>query len=322
MVILTVTGIYGLFWTLGGWVFDLHRISGWFLIGTIPWKAAISLRSLRRGLRPGFDQGVLVILSLLLASATALVIGLGFAWSWRLGPQELWIRQTAISWHWMLALGLLAPFALHVWRRWPRPKKADLLSRRAVLKFAGLGAVALAGWWSAEGLAAWREVLQSPRRYTGSRRAGVFSGNRFPITHSLAAGQIDLQAWRLVLEGAVSEPLSLTYEELSALPFTEQAATLDCTLGWYTVQNWRGVRLEDLFDRAGSLPKAFAVRLEAVTGYAHILPLPEARQVLLATHVGEEVLDHWHGFPLRAVVPTRRGWFWVKWVSRIELIGL
>jgi hypothetical protein len=322
MMVLTLTGVYGLFWTLGDWVFDLHRISGWLLIASIPWKTAISVRSLRRGFRPGFDRGALIFLSLLLAATSALVIGLGLAWSWRLGPEQLWFRQTAISWHWMLALGLLLPFAVHVWRRWPRPKKADLLSRRAWLKSAGLGGAALAGWWLAEGLASWRGLFQAPRRYTGSREAGSFSGNRFPVTHSLAAGEIDLQTYRLVVDGTVGEPLALTYAELISFPISELAATLDCTLGWYTIQNWRGIRLVDLLDRASASTRAFAVRLESVTGYAQILPLAEARQILLATHVGEEVLDPVHGFPIRAVVPTRRGWFWVKWISRIELIGV
>jgi hypothetical protein len=322
VVVLTLSGVYGLFWPLGGWIFDLHRISGWFLVATIPWKTAISLRSLRRGLEPRFDRGLMVAVSLLLAVGTILVIVLGLAWNWRLGPEQLWLRQTAVSWHWMLALGLLLPFALHVWRRWPRPRKIDLISRRAVLKLAGLGGASLVAWWSAEILAAIRALVQAPRRHTGSRQAEIFSGNRFPVTHSLAAGEVDLRAYRLIVEGAVAEPLSLAYEALLALPAAEKEATLDCTLGWFTIQNWGGIRLEDLLERAKTSPQAFAVRIESVTGYAHILPMSEARQILLATHVGGEVLDHWHGFPLRAVVPSRRGWFWVKWIRRIELISL
>jgi DMSO/TMAO reductase YedYZ molybdopterin-dependent catalytic subunit len=50
--------------------------------------------------------------------------------------------------------------------------------------------------------------------------------------------------------------------------------------------------------------------------------MQEAKYVLLATHVGNQVLDPVHGFPLRAVVPTRRGWFWVKWLTHIEVIAL
>jgi DMSO/TMAO reductase YedYZ molybdopterin-dependent catalytic subunit len=41
---------------------------------------------------------------------------------------------------------------------------------------------------------------------------------------------------------------------------------------------------------------------------------------VLATHVGGQVLDHWHGYPLRAVVPSRRGGHWVKWLTEIEVI--
>jgi hypothetical protein len=320
--ILTLTGVYGLFWTLNGWMFAVHRAAGWALIAALPWKMGISLRSLRRGVRPGFERGVMIAVALILSALTALVLALGLAWSWRLGPEELWLRQTAISWHWMLALALLAPFALHAWRRWPGPRKADLLSRRAALKLAGVTGASLAGFWAAEALAAFRQLALAPRRFTGSRRAGEFSGNSFPVTHSMAAGEIDPHAWRLVLEGAVSGPQALTYDELRALPASEQAATLDCTLGWYTLQNWQGVPLRDLLERVGAAPESFAVRLESVTGYAHILPMAEAKEILLATHVGDEVLEHLHGFPLRAVVPTRRGWFWVKWLSRVEVIAL
>jgi len=62
------------------------------------------------------------------------------------------------------------------------------------------------------------------------------------------------------------------------------------------------------------------VRLRAASGYAMDFTLAEAGEILLATHVGGEVLDHWHGFPLRAVVPSRRGWFWVKWLTEIEAL--
>jgi DMSO/TMAO reductase YedYZ molybdopterin-dependent catalytic subunit len=333
--LLTLTGVYGLFWSLHGWVFDLHRWSGWLLLALIPWKTAISFRSLRRGFGGGFDRGLLMLVSLLLAALTLLVLALGFAWGWRFAPEQLWLRQTAISWHWMLALGLLVPFAIHAWRRWPRPKQVDFTSRRAFLKLLGLGAASLAGWWASGILATRRNTQASPRRFTGSRREGLFSGNDFPVTQSRASGQIDPASWRLVVDGAVSsgdngiKPAAhqtthraYSYPELLSLDQEERIATLDCTLGWYTIQNWKGILLSDLLAQSGASPRAFAVRLESVTGYAQILPMKEAEHVLLATHVGDQVLDHVHGFPLRAVVPSRRGWFWVKWLTRIEIIAL
>jgi DMSO/TMAO reductase YedYZ molybdopterin-dependent catalytic subunit len=319
IIILTLSGIYGLFWTVNGWMFTVHRAAGWGLIALLPWKIAISFRSLRRGIRPNINRGLVVLVSLLLAAITLAVLVLALLWKGRFGPEVSWLGQTAISWHWMLALGLLVPFAIHVWRRWPKPKRVDFTSRRAVLRLAVTGVLGLAGYELVQALAAWRDQAQSPRRFTGSRRDGDFSGNVFPVTQSFAARpeQTDPQTWRLRVEGNRNAPLALTYDDLLALPAVEKTAALDCTLGWYSTQSWRGIPLPDLLARAGIAETPVSVRLESVTGYAFVLPYAEARNVLLATHVGGEPLAQEHGFPIRAVVPSRRGWFWVKWLSKI-----
>ncbi len=319
IIILTLSGIYGLFWTTGGWMFTVHRAAGWGLIALLPWKIAISFRSLRRGIRPNINRGLVVMVSLLLAAAALAVLVLALLWKGRFGPEVYWLGQTAISWHWMLALGLLVPFAIHVWRRWPKPKRVDFASRRAVLRLAITGGLGLAGYGLAQALAAWREQAQAPQRFTGSRRDGDFSGNVFPVTQSFAARpeQIDPQTWRLRVEGGPAGALVLTYADLLALPGVEKTAALDCTLGWYTTQSWRGIPMADLLARAGVTGEPTSVRLESVTGYVFVLPYAEARDVLLATHVGGEPLAPEHGFPIRAVVPSRRGWFWVKWLGKI-----
>jgi DMSO/TMAO reductase YedYZ molybdopterin-dependent catalytic subunit len=188
----------------------------------------------------------------------------------------------------------------------------------------GLGATAIVGWRISQVIGEQRSTPESPNRFTGSRLDGYFSGNRFPVTHSLAASrdQVDPATWQLTLTGEVMNQRSLTYDQLLSYPQAERIASLDCTLGWYTIQNWQGISLSDLLIEAGISSRAYLVRFASVTGYAHILPLVEAQQVILATHVNGETLEHQHGFPVRAVVPSRRGWFWVKWLSEIEVIGL
>ena len=52
------------------------------------------------------------------------------------------------------------------------------------------------------------------------------------------------------------------------------------------------------------------------------LPLEEARTALLATHLDEELLSHEHDYPLRLVVPGRRGFEWVKWITRVEVLSM
>ncbi len=320
---LSLTGVYGLFWTLHGWVFDLHRLSGWALIAMIPWKVTISAGSLRRGVSANFDRGVMIFVSMLLAMVTLLVSGLGIAWSWHLGSGQAWLRQTLISWHWMLALGLLAPFLLHAWRRWPKPHQVDLLSRRAALKVIGVSMVALVTWGLGEAITRKRVLPGAPRRFTGSREDSSFAGNWFPVTNRPDEGsfRIDAQEWRLEVEDFDGIRRSYLYDELTSMPSTEITATVDCTLGWYSTQSWRGIRLSDLIDLS-TRNGALGVRLESESGYAHIFSITEAEEILLATHVGGEILAHEHGFPLRAVVPSRRGWFWVKWLAKVSAVRL
>ena len=186
----------------------------------------------------------------------------------------------------------------------------------------GLGGAALGSWWAADQLSGSRAL--SPRRASGSRLEGLFSGNRFPVTHTTSASkeQVDPASWRLTVAEAAASPRDYTYAELLTLPSVDLTASLDCTLGWYTTQSWRGARLSDLLSPAGPAPNTFGVRLESVTGYALILPWREAQEALLATHVGGETLAFEHGFPIRVVVPSRRGWYWVKWLARIEVVAL
>lgn len=324
---LTLTGLWGLFFTLHGWVNHVHRAAAWGLVALLPWKAFIAWRSLRRGPGPRFDRSVMLAVSLTLAALLILVMGFGLLWTWRLGPELYWVAgygDTAVSWHWMLALGLLAPLAIHVWRRWPKPKRREFTSRRGAFKLAGVGAAGIAGWLAAERLAQVRALPEKPRAITGSVEAKSFSGNDFPITHLAGEGRITLdpETWFLAVHGAVQTPYRLNYADILARPVAETVQTLDCTTGWYSTQKWSGAALWPLLELAG-MPGTTAalVRLRGASGYFGDFTLAEAKDLVLATHVGSEVLNHLHGFPVRVVAPTRRGWFWVKWVTEVEVVA-
>ena len=57
----------------------------------------------------------------------------------------------------------------------------------------------------------------------------------------------DPATWRLKIGGLVEQPVSLTYDELRALPRVDQVSTFHCVTGW-TVNNvrWGGVRIQDV----------------------------------------------------------------------------
>ena len=59
-----------------------------------------------------------------------------------------------------------------------------------------------------------------------------------------------------------------------------------------------------------------------MTSYRWSLPLEEARTALLATHLDEEPLSREHIYPLRLVVPGRRGIEWVKCITRFEALSI
>ncbi len=321
IVLLTQTGLYGLVWPMPGWMFDLHRGAAWALFALAPWKALIAWRSLRRGLERRFQRSVVVPASLLMAVWVLAVFFLALYWGWYAGPERVWWYQTAVSWHWYLALGLWIPLLFHLWQRWPRPRRADFVSRRSALKLLAVGGSATALWLASRRLAGQRADPARPESPTGSREIGSFSGLGYPINMMVGEGRtpIEIDSWRLALSGAVLRPRSWTYGQIKVIGRQEQIATLDCTDGWYTTQVWGGVPLARLLQDAGVQEAALGFALRAVSGYAAYFILPEADEILLATHAGGQVFDHGHGFPLRAVVPSRRGWQWVKWLVEIEV---
>lgn len=325
--ILGLTGLYGLVWPFPSSLFEIHRIAGWALIVLIPWKGAISLRALSRGWSSRLGHNLMIVVSILLTLATITILVLVLMWTWQIGSYYVLIGSYAysgIGWHWGIALGVAPLFILHVWKRWPRPKRVDFAGRRQFLKLMGLTTGAVIGWRVSEALAKSLEKDDVQLRFTGSREQSSFEGNAHPVTTASGQGKIRLDSatWNLTVKGAVKKPLSLSYKDLLALSTSEVTTALDCTGGWYTVQTWRGLPLKTLLAEAGLRPEAIGIILRGVQDYTAAYTLEQAQEILLATHVGEEVLNHVHGFPLRAVVPSRRGWQWVKWLTEIEIISV
>jgi len=215
---------------------------------------------------------------------------------------------------------LVTPFlVLHTWQNWPHPRKADFLSRRSVLKTLGLVGVSIVFGRVAKLLAEIQATEERPRRFTGSRGFGIFSGNDFPTTGE-GAVVLDPNLWQLVVDGAVNVPLTLTYKDLLAMQPHVMTEAIDCHNGWYSLQEWRGIPLASLLEKAKLMENATGIRMISITGLSNTYPIDEAFKILLATHVSGEVLNPSHGFPLRAVVPGRRAWFWLKWLVKIEVL--
>jgi len=293
------------------WVFLTHGLGGLVLAALV----VLKLRRVRKRVTGGAWTAVTAI-SVLLVTVTVAALASGVAWvfgaSLDLGPWGL------LNLHIGLGLAVAALLVAHLRFRFRLPERSDFEGRRTALRYTALVVAGAATYRLQGAVNAALETAGSQRRFTGSREEGSDDGNGFPVTSWVAdsPAPLDRETWSLSVDGVVFDPLELDYDDLAR---DEQRALLDCTSGWYSEHDWQGVAVGDLLDAAGPEDDAEWVSFRSVTGYRWSLPIEEARDALLATHVDGEELSHGHGFPLRLVAPGRRGFQWVKWVEEVRV---
>ena len=294
-------------------VFWFHRAVGLSLIVLIGFKLA----RVRYRLTDSRQWQTSTALSVSLALTATATIGTGVLWVFGFTPELPYFQF--LSLHVGLGLLLVVLMVAHQRTRFRPPRRVDFDRRRTTMQYSVL---LLAGAATYRGQQLLNSLLKTPgdeRRLTGSKRESGSGNGSFPVTSWVADSPdpVDLSTYELTVEGAVETPLALEYEELD--PDRSTAALLDCTSGWYTEQEWRGLDIGSLLDAVEPESAATHVRFVSVTGYRWSLPIEEARDCLLATHVGGDRLAHGHGRPVRLVAPGRRGFQWVKWVERVEV---
>jgi len=305
-----------------GWLFVVHSIAGFTLVVMLFWKfRRVRPRVTNRSL---WDGGTPVSILLGVLALSALVTGV----VWTLTGAVRIGSFTLLFLH--MALGLLVvPVLLwHLRHRFRLPRTRDVEGRREALRYTALVGFGATTWRLQEVGSDLLGLAGADRRFTGSDGAGG-EGNNFPVTSWVAddPDPVDTGAWTLSVTGLVDSSQEFGHTEVTGSATDEEdvdgeaseRAVLDCTSGWYAERDWQGVRVGDLLDRADPTDEAQWVRFRSVTGYRWSLPIEEARDALLATHVGGERLAHGHGAPLRLVAPGRRGFQWVKWVDSVEL---
>ena len=163
----------------------------------------------------------------------------------------------------------------------------------------------------------------------------------------------------LTVGGAVEHPMSLTLDDLRALPAYERAVTLECAgngrlemrplptgepWGDYAVSTarWTGALLHDVLRQANPAADAVDVLFQGADhGPYHLQPIladinkddltferalpigqaaDPAAEILIAYAMNGEPLTRDHGAPFRMIVPRWYAVASVKWLKRIEVL--
>jgi len=175
----------------------------------------------------------------------------------------------------------------------------------------------------------------------------------FYIRSHFPAPRLEIALYQLRIDGAVRNPLSLSYQQLRDMPSQTRVATLECAgngrvflipqvagaqweLGAVGNAEWTGVPLGALLERAGLEEDASEIVLEGADRgtpteapvppdpitYARSLPRDKAvqREVLIAYQMNGRDLPLNHGYPVRAIVPGHYGMASVKWLTHIQAV--
>ncbi len=294
-------------------LYDLHRILGVAVLLTLLlWKQSVIRASLGRRLRRRpWDRSVLW--GALGAIALVLGVAIGIAWTLGLISWDLLWGYSPLNIHVFVGIGLLPFIALHALaRRRTNRASSPVWSRRAAVRVSGIAVASVVGW---------QITRLGDRRLTGSKAVpAVLTGNDYPAEIWLfdQVPVLDADGWRMQLSGLL-QPAILGLTDLQTYPTRSVQTVLDCTSGWWTEQLWTGVPILSVLQQAGVSASAQQVAVTSTTGHRIVFPADGLDDLLLATHVGDEPLSAGHGYPVRLVAPGRRGYQWVKWVSRIEV---
>ena len=208
----------------------------------------------------------------------------------------------------------------------PRPPRAP--GREGLDRRGFIGAIALAA-----GVVTLTTVGQTLRPL---RNLALFAPRRpdigpqgIPVNKSAVGARVvpaaRSQAYRLTVSGKVARELSLTREQLLALPQHTADLAIVCVEGWSASAKWTGVRVRDLVALAGGDPDnaTAVVRSLQERSVYRTSQLNEQHvrdgDTLLALAINGEPLHLDHGYPCRLVAPNRPGVQQTKWVTHLEV---
>jgi DMSO/TMAO reductase YedYZ molybdopterin-dependent catalytic subunit len=151
---------------------------------------------------------------------------------------------------------------------------------------------------------------------------GQYLTEKWPVLHAGDVPDVDVATWTLTVGGEVESPLTLSYDELRALPATEVTTDIHCVTRWSRFDaGFTGVHWRELAALCRPRPAARFAIAHAEHGFTANVPLAalEDEQALVAYEADGEPLTPEHGGPVRLLIPSKYFWKSAKWLTGIEL---
>ncbi|MEI6578350.1 MAG: molybdopterin-dependent oxidoreductase [Eubacteriales bacterium] len=156
------------------------------------------------------------------------------------------------------------------------------------------------------------------KEYNGEKLGSI---NDFRENSIKGPQNVDIKAYKLIVNGLVETPASFTYDEVLSNKKYTKVVTLHCVEGWDVKILWEGILLRDIFNNLKVESAANTVIFHSVDGYTTSLPLKTIldKNMILAYKMNGVVLPPESGYPFQLVAEDKLGYKWAKWIERIEL---
>ena len=128
--------------------------------------------------------------------------------------------------------------------------------------------------------------------------------------------------WRLVIDGTVARPMSLSLADLKTLPIHSQVTEVACEEGWSYIAEWIGVPLSEVLREAGVLPQSrYVVYYPVEKNLWGGIDMADAMHphTLLTMGMNDGDLPVPFGGPLRLRVPRQLGYKSLKYLTHITV---
>jgi DMSO/TMAO reductase YedYZ molybdopterin-dependent catalytic subunit len=152
---------------------------------------------------------------------------------------------------------------------------------------------------------------------------GQYLTEKWPVLHAGTVPETDLATWDFRVFGEVESPITLSWNEFTALPTREITIDIHCVTRWSRFDtSFKGVHWSTVAELVRPKPSARNVLAHAEQDFTTNVPLSalEDEEALLAYEADREPLTPEHGWPLRLVIPKRYFWKSAKWLRGIELL--